>query len=126
MIQNPVTYKDFFLQCSSFFFQLLQKKPPTKMPLEGQKIYLHQNKKVNETPICIEHKEACWTMQTNLPTTNMQKAMYSKYLFIIENQTLNANSTQYPRNPSVNISGSHGRGPKGAAVGVLDKELCDW
>lgn len=62
------------------------------MPLEGQKSYLHQSKKVNETPICIEHKEAYRTMQTNLLITNMQKAMYSKYLFAIENQTLKANS----------------------------------
>ena len=65
-------------------------------------------------------------MQTNLLITHLQKAMYSKYLFAIENQTLKANITLYPRNPDVNISGSHGRGPRGAAVGVLDKELCDW
>ena len=62
------------------------------MPLEGQKIYLHQSKKVNETPICIEPKQACRTMQTNLLITNMQKAMYSKYLFAVENETLKANS----------------------------------
>ena len=69
------------------------------MPLEEQKIYLHQRKKVNETLICIEHKEACRTMQTNVLITHLQKAMYSKYLFAIENQTLKANSYTVPTEP---------------------------
>ena len=61
-----------------------------KVPLEGQKIYLHQNKKVNKKPIWIEHTETCGIMQTNQLITNLQKAMWSKYLFAVENQTLKA------------------------------------
>ena len=30
-----------------FFLQLLQRKPRMKVPLGGQKIYLHRNNKVN-------------------------------------------------------------------------------
>ena len=70
-----------------------------KVPLEGQKIYLHQNKKVNETRMCIEHTEACSIMQTNVLITNMGKAMYSKYLFAVENQTLKGNSYTVPMKP---------------------------
>ena len=114
MVQNPVIYKG--ASCS-FFLQLLQRKPQVKVPLEGQKIYLHQNKKVNKKPICIEHTEACSIMQTNLLITNMEKAMYSKYLFAIEDQTLKVTVTLYPSNPNVNISGSDGRGPRSGGSG---------
>ena len=69
-----------------------------KVPLEGQEIYLYQNKKVNEKPICMELTEACSIMQTTL-ITKMQKALYSKYLFAVENQTVKANSYAVPTEP---------------------------
>ena len=68
-----------------------------KVPLEGQKIYLYRNKKVNEKPICMEPREAnaCSIMQTTI-ITKVQKAMYSKYLFAIENQTVKLTVLLYP------------------------------
>ena len=94
-----------------------------KVPLEGQKIYLHQNKKVNETRICIEHTEACSIMQTNLLITHMEKAMYSKYLFAVENQTLKGNSYTVPMKPNVKNSGPYGRGTRGGGSGC--EESCN-
>ena len=82
-----------------------------KVPLEGQKIYLHQNKKVNKKLYVLNTQELVASfMQTNRLTTNMQKAMYSKYLFAVENQTLKLTVALYPWNPNVNISGSDGQG----------------
>ena len=71
-----------------------------KVPLEGQKIYLYRNKKVNEKPICMEPREAnaCSIMQTTI-ITKVQKAMYSKYLFAVENQTVKTNSFVVPIEP---------------------------
>ena len=95
-----------------------------KVPLEGQKIYLHQNKKVNKKAICIEHTEACSIMQTNLLITDMEKAMYSKYLFAIENQTLKGNSYTVPIKPKCQYqwfrrAWSKGRGSGCARQGAV-------